>query len=136
MRELSILLVEDNEDDRFLTTRAIKKLPFPVKIEIARNGDEALRRIVAATENPATDLPKVVLLDLQMPKIGGINLLVKIRELFDSSALAVIILSSSDNPSDIAQCTELGICAYLPKPIDLSLLQEQLLALARETTPP
>lgn len=136
MRELSILLVEDNEDDRFLTTRAIKKLPFPVKIEIARNGDEALRRIVAATENPATDLPEVVLLDLQMPKIGGINLLVKIRELFDSSALAVIILSSSDNPSDIAQCTELGISAYLPKPIDLSLLQEQLLALARETTPP
>jgi len=136
MRELSILLVEDNEDDRFLTTRAIKKLPFPVKIEIARNGDEALRRIVAATENPATDLPEVVLLDLQMPKIGGINLLVKIRELFDSSALAVIILSSSDNPSDIAQCTELGICAYLPKPIDLSLLQDQLLALARETTPP
>jgi len=136
MRELSILLVEDNEDDRFLTTRAIRKLPFPVNIEIARNGDEALMRIVAATKNPATDLPDVVLLDLQMPKIGGINLLAKIRELFDSSALAVIILSSSDNPSDIAQCTELGICAYLPKPIDLSLLQDQLLALARETTPP
>lgn len=123
MKEIVLLLVEDNEDDRFLTTRILRKLPFPVRIETARNGDEALR-IIESSDDPDRVLPDMVLLDLQMPKIGGLNLLGKIREKFNPEVLPVIVLSSSDNPGDIAACTALGISAYLPKPIDINLLQE------------
>jgi len=130
MKELSLLLVEDNEDDRFLTIRVLKKLPFPVRVETARNGDEALRLFQAATGKSLTELPSVVMLDLQMPKIGGLSLLARIREIFSQEELPAIILSSSDNPGDMAACRELGITAYLPKPIDLQLLQEALAPLS------
>ncbi len=126
MKELSLLLVEDNEDDRFLTMRVIRKLPFPVRVETARNGDEALRFIQSAAENGMDSLPSVVMLDLQMPKIGGLRLLARIRELFGQEELPAIVVSSSDNPGDMAACRELGITAYLPKPLDLQQLQETL----------
>lgn len=125
MNGISLLLVEDNDDDRFLTMRVLRKLPFPVGIETARNGDEALRIITAAAEASGV-LPMVVMLDLQMPKIGGLSLLARIRELFSQEKLPAIILSSSDNPGDIAACREMGITAYLPKPPDLQRLQEAL----------
>ena len=123
MNELTLLLVEDNDDDRFLTMRILKKLPLALQIEVAKNGDEALQRLLDE-KNAA---PAVVLLDLQLPKIGGIPLLAKLRERFSSAALPVIILSSSDNPTDINLCRELGISGYLSKPLDplviVSLLQ-------------
>lgn len=134
MKELSILLVEDNEDDCFLTMRVIRKLPFPVRVETARNGDEALGLIQAATESGDAGLPSVVMLDLQMPKIGGLRLLASIRELFSQEELPAIVLSSSDNPGDMAACRELGITAYLPKPVNLQQLQEALAL--RPSTPP
>jgi CheY-like chemotaxis protein len=129
MRELSVLIVEDNEDDRFLTMRVIKKLPFTVRIEIARNGDEALRRILGAGEERSVALPSFMLLDLQLPKVGGIMLLERIRAFVDQSLLPVFILSSSDSPVDFAACNKLGISGYLPKPLDTNLLQD---CLARE----
>ncbi len=123
MNELTILLVEDNEDDRFLTMRVLKKLPFPVRVVSAGNGDEALRMIAGAG---AGSLPSVVMLDLQMPRVGGLTLLSRIRELFSQEQLPALILSSSDNPGDIAACRELGITAYLQKPLELQPLQEAL----------
>jgi CheY-like chemotaxis protein len=125
MSEISLLLVEDNDDDRFLTMRVLRKLPFPVRIETARNGDEALRIITTAAE-ASGQLPTVVMLDLQMPKIGGLSLLARIREFFSQEALPAIVLSSSDNPGDIAACREMGITAYLAKPPELLKLQEAL----------
>ena len=139
MKEITLLLVEDNEDDRFLTMRALKKLPFPVTVATAGNGDEALRLFAAAVESEAGMLPSVVMLDLQMPKIGGLNLLARIRELYSQEELPAIILSSSDNPGDIAACRELGITAYLQKPLELQALQEALAPLwqaAKGATPP
>lgn len=126
MREFSVLIVEDNEDDRFLAVRVIRKLPFPVRIEIARNGDEALQRILAANAETPTALPSFVLLDLQLPKVGGIKLLEMIRTSVDRSRLPVFILSSSDNPVDLAACSKLGISGYLPKPLDPGMLHESL----------
>ena len=120
MKKISILLVEDNEDDRFLTTRMIRKLPFELKIELAKNGDDAMKRILG---DEAGKLPSLILLDLQLPKIGGTALLSRIRERYDENELPVIILSSSDNPGDIALCRELGIYGYLSKPVELSALQ-------------
>ena len=125
MSKISILLVEDNEDDRFLTTRLIRKLPFEFKLEIAKNGDEAVKRILS-DEAGIKELPAMTILDLQLPKIGGIALLTRIREKYSASELPVIILSSSDNPGDIAICREMGINGYLSKPLDLAYLEATL----------
>ena len=125
MSKISILLVEDNEDDRFLTTRLIRKLPFEFKLEIAKNGDEAVNRILG-DEAGNKELPAMTILDLQLPKIGGIALLTRIREKYSASELPVIILSSSDNPGDIAICREMGINGYLSKPLDLAYLEDIL----------
>ena len=129
MNELTVLIVEDNEDDRFLTIRMIRKLPFSIGIEISRNGDEALRRILGAPGEEPGPLPSFLLLDLQLPKVGGIKILEKIREAADQKHLPVFILSSSGSPLDLAACSKLGISGYLPKPLDSSQLQE---ALSRE----
>ncbi|NJD90832.1 MAG: response regulator [Geobacter sp.] len=118
MESINILLVEDNEDDRFLTIRTLRKQPVQVNISIAKNGDEALKTLMAA-EN---DLPDLVLLDLQLPKIGGTTLLAKIREKHDNNRLPILILTSSDNPADINICLQLGISGYLSKPLDAASL--------------
>ena len=131
MIEISILLVEDNEDDRFLTTRMIRKLPLALKIETAKNGDDALKRIMA-NELGIKELPSLILLDLQLPKIDGIKFLTCIRQRYTEKELPVIILSSSDNPGDIALCRELGINGYLAKPLEISHLQLLLKNLAEK----
>lgn len=120
MKEISILLVEDNDDDRFLTMRLIRKLPFHLRIETSKNGEEALKRILGENVAP---LPSLVLLDLQLPKISGTSLLSSIREKYSESDLPVIVLSSSDNPRDLKLCTEMGISGYLAKPLDPLELQ-------------
>ena len=122
MSDLSILLVEDNEDDRFLTTRMIRKLPLDLTIETAKNGDDALKRIMSAAGGKL-DLPSLILLDLQLPKIDGIKFLTSIRQSYNEKELPVIILSSSDNLGDIAICRELGINGYLSKPLEPGHLQ-------------
>lgn len=125
MANLSILLVEDNADDCFLTTRVLKKLPVAVSIEVSKNGDEALQRVLGSAAMKK-DLPALILLDLQLPKIDGIKFLGKIRERYTEKELPVIILSSSDNPLDIAVCRELGVSGYLAKPLELSALKKTL----------
>lgn len=125
MNAISILLVEDNEDDRFLTTRLLRKLPFKLELEIAKNGDEAMKRLLG-DDAGSKNLPSLTILDLQLPKIGGIALLTRIREKYSASELPVIILSSSDNPGDIALCREIGINGYLSKPLNLEYLETSL----------
>jgi len=132
VREMTLLLVEDNDDDRFLTLRILKKMPFALQIEIARNGDEALQRIL----NDKSAVPSLVLLDLQLPKLGGINLLARVRQRFSPADLPVIILSSSDNPSDINLCRELGVNGYLAKPLDPDALQQHLAAVTLSAAQP
>lgn len=126
--ELTLLLVEDNDDDRFLTMRLLKKMSLALQIEVAKNGEEALQRL----SGEEGDNPNLVLLDLQLPKLGGIHLLARLREKYSVAALPVIILSSSDNPGDIKLCRELGISGYLSKPLDPATLQELLAVI----TPP
>jgi len=128
MFELSLLLVEDNDDDRFLTIRQLKKLPFALTVAVAKNGEEAIK-LIPGEEPGRHSLPSVILLDLQLPKISGISLLTRIREKYTTSELPVIILSSSDNPGDIALSRELGINGYLSKPLDLAQLAEILTGL-------
>lgn len=122
MEPITILLVEDNEDDRYLTIRALRKLPVNLEISIAKNGEEALKTVMSSENS----LPDLMLLDLQLPKIGGTTLLERIREKYDNNKLPTLILTSSDNPADINICLELGICGYLYKPLNATSLESFL----------
>jgi len=109
----SILLVEDNEDDERLTMRALRKITPAVDIKVARDGQEAIE---ALTTRP---IPyTLVLLDLKLPKLSGIEVLQRIRANEDLAHLIVVMLTSSDEPSDVRACYERYANSYIRKPVD------------------
>jgi two-component system, response regulator len=117
-----ILLVEDSPEDRELAIHALGKGDFRGRVEQAKDGVEAIDRLFCrgqwADRNP-DDLPRVVLLDLKMPRVDGIEVL---RELKASERLAnvpVVMLTSSAEASDIATCCALGVNSYVVKPVDI-----------------
>lgn len=108
-----ILLVEDNPDDEMLTMRAIKRSKVTNPILVARNGEEALKIIFAAEP-----LPSIVLLDLKLPKIDGLEVLQHIRASERTHLLPVIVLTSSSQERDIIESYGLGANSYVRKPVD------------------
>lgn len=121
MAERAILLVEDNPDDEALTLRAFRKNKIKNEIVVARDGAEALDYLFAtgdyAARDPA-DLPEVVLLDLKLPKVDGLEVLRKIREDERTRLLPVVILTSSKEEQDIASGYRLGCNSYVRKPVN------------------
>jgi len=121
MAERAILLVEDNPDDEALTLRAFRKNKIKNEIVVARDGAEALDYLFATGEYAArdpTDLPEVVLLDLKLPKVDGLEVLRKIREDERTRLLPVVILTSSKEEQDIASGYRLGCNSYVRKPVN------------------
>jgi len=109
----SILLVEDNPDDEALTLRALRRNNLQNEIMVARSGQEALDVL-----NQSTVLPCVVLLDLKLPKIPGLEVLRRIRANDRWRSLPVVLLTSSKEERDIAEGYELGANSYVCKPVD------------------
>ena len=123
MRENSveILLVEDNMSDAELTIRALKKKNLTNNLIHLRNGAEALDFIFARGAYAGRDVhefPKVVLLDLKMPKIDGLEVLAKIREDIRTRTIPVVVLTSSREGPDIDACYALGVNSYIVKPVE------------------
>ena len=115
-----ILLVEDNPNDVELTIHAINKNKITNKIIVAEDGEEALNFFEGKGkfENRNTSfLPKIVLLDLKLPKLNGIEVLQKIRENIKTKYLPVIILTSSKEENDIFQSYNNGANSYIQKPL-------------------
>jgi two-component system, response regulator len=111
----TILLVEDNADDEQLTLRAMRQSDIPNIIRVARDGAEALDKLFGT----ATDrLPDLVLLDLKLPKVSGLEVLQKIRADGRTKTLPVVVLTSSDEERDIVESYELGANSYIRKPVD------------------
>jgi CheY-like chemotaxis protein len=110
---VEILLVEDSEADAELTTRALRKGRVVNTLHVARDGQEAIDFLAGATE-----LPKVVLLDLKLPKKSGIEVLEWIRNQPRSKVLPVVMLTSSREEPDIARCYALGVNSYIVKPVE------------------
>lgn len=108
-----ILLVEDNPDDEQLTLRALKRSKVTNPIIIARDGAEALEVLFAA--NP---LPSLILLDLKLPKIDGLEVLQRIRSDQRMELLPVVILTSSSEQRDIIESYQLKANSYVRKPVD------------------
>ncbi len=123
MSKKFILLVEDNPDDVELTLRALRKNNVENGVEVVRDGAEALDFLFGAGAYANRDtgiLPVVVLLDLKMPKIDGLEVLRRLRSDKRTKLLPVVILTSSDEEQDIVQGYNLGANSYVRKPVDFA----------------
>jgi two-component system response regulator len=118
--EVEILLIEDNMNDAELTIRALKKNNLANKLVHLEDGQEALDFIFAEgnySDRKIADTPKVILLDLKMPKINGIQVLQKIKSDERTKKIPVIVLTSSKEDPDIQECYRLGVNSYVVKPV-------------------
>jgi two-component system response regulator len=114
-----ILLVEDNPDDIALTMRALKSHNITNDVVVAQDGVEAIDYLFGTKTRPApADLPAVVLLDLKLPKINGMEVLQRIRAEDRTRLLPVVILTSSDEERDVIDGYSLGANSYVRKPVD------------------
>jgi two-component system response regulator len=121
MSSKTILLVEDNPDDVELTIRALKKNNIANAIDVVRDGEEALDYLAATgkyANRQLADLPQVVLLDLKLPKIGGIEVLRALRADPRTKLLPVVVLTSSSEEPDIITSYQLGANSYVRKPVN------------------
>jgi two-component system response regulator len=108
-----ILLVEDNADDEALTLRALRRCPVPLAVDVARDGAEAIARALARATAPY----EMMLLDLKLPKLSGLDVLRRVRAEPSTSLLPVVILTSSVEESDVRACYAAGANSYVRKPI-------------------
>jgi len=129
----TILLVDDNPDDVFLTQRALKKCNIAGEIVVANDGSEALDYLFGTGKYSGRDLsqmPASTLLDLKMPRISGIEVLRRLRENPRTRLLPVVILTTSREETDILQCYSSGCNAYVRKPVDFEKFAEAIKQLA------
>jgi two-component system response regulator len=127
MSEKVILLVEDNPDDQALTRRALTKNNILNDIVVAQDGVEALDYLFATGAHVGrnTDiLPAVILLDLKLPKVDGLEVLRRVRADERTRMLPVVILTSSKEEQDVAQGYSLGANSYIRKPVDFGQFME------------
>lgn len=121
MNKNDILLVEDNPDDEALTLRAFKKNKLNNKLVVVRDGAEAIDYLFATGKFAGRNieqLPALVLLDLQLPKIDGFGVLKRLRAAKHTKLLPVVILTSSAEQEDILSSYGLGANSYIRKPVD------------------
>ncbi|MCA2000912.1 MAG: response regulator [Chloroflexi bacterium] len=118
-----ILLVEDNPSDIGLTQRAFEKSRIANELVIAEDGQEALEFLFDVdpfTIQPLNELPALILLDLKLPKVDGLQVLRQIRASARTSRLPVVILTTSSEEEDIARSYDLGANSYIRKPVDFT----------------
>ena len=117
MKQLRVLVAEDNEDHRFLTMRALRDVKGAnIKVDGVRNGEEALAYVTQQGEYADKELPHVIFLDLRMPKMNGLEVLERIKGDPELSTIPVVVLTSSDRSEDIDAAYRLGTNSYVTKP--------------------
>jgi CheY-like chemotaxis protein len=129
MKDKVILLVEDNPSDIGLTKRALKKQRITNELVVAENGQEALDYLFgtgAHAGRDVSDLPTVVLLDLKLPKLDGLEVLRRIRDNPRTKRLPVVILTTSKDEQDIMNSYDFGANSYIRKPVDFHQFAEAL----------
>ena len=136
MKKATILLVEDNQDDVELTLHAFDRHELPHQVAVARDGQEAMDYLFGAGS-----VPDLVLLDLNLPRIGGMDVLRAMRDDPRTKRVPAVILTTSDDEVDISDGYELGINSYIRKPVDFdkftaTVKQLGMYWLALNTPPP
>ncbi len=111
-----ILLVEDDPDHEALTIRALKKSNMANEVRVARDGEEAVNLLCG----PDAIKPQVILLDLKLPKLDGLEVLKRIRDCEDTRTLPVVVLTSSDEERDVVRSYQLGVNSYIRKPVNFN----------------
>src|SRR5579859_3842300 len=126
-RQIEILLVEDNKDDVELTLHALRKEKLANSIHVARDGEEAMEFLFCngnhadrSFENP----PRLVLLDLKLPKVDGMEVLKRLKADPRTKAIPVVILTSSKEERDLIQGYGLGANSYIQKPVDFEQFRD------------
>jgi CheY-like chemotaxis protein len=127
MRQLTVLLVEDNPRDVRLTQRAFQQAGLPHDLRVVRDGDEALaylHREGAYKETETAPRPDVILLDLNLPRMGGHELLRKVKQDSRFKQVPIIVLTTSERPDDVRLAYDAGANAYLLKPVEFNRFTE------------
>lgn len=125
----TILLVEDNPDDELLAIRALKKNNIMNEVVVARDGAEALDYLFGTGPYEGRDIsimPQVILLDLKLPKINGLEVLKRLRDDERTKLLPVVILTSSKEDRDLNESYRLGANSYIRKPVDFLQFTEAI----------
>ncbi|HEX5478645.1 MAG TPA: response regulator [Dehalococcoidia bacterium] len=118
-KPVKILLVEDNPDDVLITQRALAKSRVANELHVVRDGQEALEFLFAPGDDAVTR-PDLILLDLNLPRVNGIEVLEQIRQSEDLAVIPVIMLTASDREEDIARSYRLGSNTYIQKPVEFA----------------
>ena len=129
---LDILLVEDGEDDAALFSQALKEAGLKPCVRLARNGAEALAIVFGDGSRGGPPLrPRLIVLDLKLPKVSGLEVLRRIKTTPRTQTIPVVILSSSQENRDLAECYQSGANSYLVKPMDFDEFAELIRLLGR-----
>jgi two-component system, response regulator len=127
VKEKIILLVEDNPDDELLAVRALRQNNITNRVVVARDGAEALDYLFGTgtyVGRDMSEMPHVILLDLKLPKIDGLEVLKRLRNDERTKMLPVVILTSSNETLDLMNSYQLGANSYVRKPVDFSHFSE------------
>ncbi|MEW6601455.1 MAG: response regulator [Nitrospirota bacterium] len=121
LSSIEILLVEDNPTDAELTTRELQKKNIANKIHWVKDGAEALEYVFCTgkySDREINHVPRVILLDLKLPKVSGIEVLRKIKADERTKHVPVVVLTSSKEEPDVKTCYDLGVNSYIVKPVE------------------
>ena len=119
---VELLLVEDNPNDVELTLHVFKKHNVVNSIKVVRDGAEALDFLFGADAS----LPRLILLDLKLPKVNGLEVLGKVKAHPRTKAVPVVVLTSSRQDRDLSMCYEMGVNSYIVKPVDFTQFTEAI----------
>jgi len=129
LKEVEILIVEDNPQDAEMALRALKKNNLTNKVLVVHDGEEALDFVFARgsfTNRQGSSRPKIILLDLKLPKIDGLEVLKQIKGHPVTKVIPVIMLTSSKEESDLVKSYQLGVNSYIVKPVDFDKFVEAI----------
>jgi two-component system response regulator len=132
MKTLEILYIEDNPNDIELTLRALKKHNVANSVQVITDGEEALEYIFTTgqyAERNAKENPKVILLDLKLPKVGGLEILKRLKSEEQTKTIPVVVLTSSREEKDMIESYNYGVNSYVVKPINFDSFSEAVSSL-------
>ncbi len=126
-----ILVVEDNQADAMLIRKTFHCQPPDCVLTFVRDGEEALERLFPKTPPKQFTLPDMILLDLNIPKVNGLQVLEKVRSEKTTRTIPVVVFTSSNSERDIEGAYEAGACSYICKPIDFDVFSTLMAATAK-----
>lgn len=131
MRQTWILLVEDDFDHEALALRALSKTNIDADVEVARSGPEALECLFGSPPSVREPVPRLILLDLKLPRMSGFDVLRRLRSEDRTRLVPVVVMTSSDDEGDMINSYSLGANSYMQKPVDYERFVETIREVGR-----